>query len=189
MPRTRSEEARQKVLRAAQDVIGDSGVEGFTIEEVAKRSGVAKSTIYRSWENGNTLMFDALDCMIQVFPTPNTGSFEGDLIAFMSSVLPVLSDPKLIQTMLGVVAASASDPEMAAIHSSMMAERMGPIRTIVDLAKGRGELPADLDPDVALDLIEGPFFMRQLIRREPMDDATIRLMADAIGAGLKADRH
>jgi AcrR family transcriptional regulator len=184
MARPRSEEAKQKVLNAAQDVVGDLSVDGFTVEEVAKRSGVAKTTIYRHWPNGNRLMIEALGCMVHTFPTPNTGSLAGDLEAFMGNMLPVVSDPKLMQAMLGVVAAAASDPEIAEIHASMMAEQMGPIVTIIDLAKGRGELPADLDTNIILDVIEGPFFIRKMIRREPIDEATLRQMVTIIVAGL-----
>ena len=184
MVRTRSEEAKQKVLDAAQDVLGDLSVDGFTVEEVAKRSGVAKTTIYRHWPNGNTLMIEALDCMVHTFATPNTGSLAGDLEAFMAHVLPVMSDPKLMQAMLGVVAAALTDPEIAEIHASMMAERMGPIGTIIDLAKGRGELPAHLDASIVLDMIEGPFFMRKMIRREPIDETVLRQMVEIIVAGL-----
>lgn len=187
MARTRSAEARQRVLTAAQDVLGDLSVDGFTVEEVAKRSGVAKTTIYRHWDTGNTLMLDALDCMVQTFPTPDTGSLAGDLEAFMGHVLSVVSDPKLMQTMLGVVAAAASDPEIAEVHRSMMAERTGPIRAIVDGAKERGELPIDLDMDLALDVIEGPFFLRRVIRGEPIDDATVRQMVAIIVAGLTSE--
>jgi AcrR family transcriptional regulator len=184
MARTRSAEAQQKVLSAAQDVLGELSVDGFTVEEVAKRSGVAKTTIYRHWDSGNRLMLDALGCMVQSFPTPDTGSLAGDLEAFMGHVLPVVSDPKLMQTMLGVLAAAASDPEIAEVHQSMMAERMGPIRAIVDMAKDRGELRADLDIDLVLDVIEGPFFMRKMVRREPVDASTIRQMIEITVAGL-----
>ena len=184
MARPRSEAARQKALDAAQAVLGESGVEGFTVEEVAKRSGVAKTTIYRHFPSGNQLMIAALDCMVQTFPTPNTGSLRGDLEAFMRHVLPIVSDPAIIQAMLGVIAAAASDPEIAEIHEAMMAERTGPIVTIIDLAKGRGELPAGLDNGLILDFIEGPFFMRKIIRREPVDEATLQHMVALIAAGL-----
>jgi AcrR family transcriptional regulator len=186
MPRQRSEEARQKALDAAQAVLGESGVDGFTVEEVAKRSGVAKTTIYRHFPSGNQLMISALDCMVQSFPTPNTGSLCGDLTAFMSHVLPIVSDPAISQAMLGVIAAAATDPEIAEIHRAMMAERAGPIVTIIDLAKGRGELPQDLDTDLVLDFIEGPFFMRKMIRRQALDEATIVQMVALITAGLES---
>lgn len=188
MARTRSVEARQKALTAAQDVLGDLSVEGFTVEEVAKRSGVAKTTIYRHWQSGNTLMLDALDCMVHTFPVPDTGSLAGDLEVFMGEVLPVVSDPKLMKTMLGVLAAAVSDPEIAEIHQSMMAERMDPLRTMIEAAKERGELSTDLDTDLVIDVIEGPFFMRKMIRRQPIDESTICQMVDAIVSGLTSQR-
>lgn len=184
MARTLSEEARAKILVAAQTVLGEYGVDGFTVEEVVKRSGVAKTTVYRHFPNGNELMLAGLDCMVQTFPTPNTGSLRGDLEAFMSNVLPMVSDPSFACTVLGVMAAAASDPEIAEVHKAMMAERLGPIATILDLAKGRGELPQDLDMDLALDFIEGPFFMRQMVRQAPMDEATLRQLISLIAAGL-----
>ena len=186
MARPRSAEARQKVLDAAQSVLGDAGVDGFTVEEVAKRSGVAKSTIYRHWPDGNTLMLSALDCMVQSFPTPNTGSLRSDLETFMNHVILAVDDPELTKTMLGVVAAAATDPQIAQIHRAMMAERLGPLVTIIDLAKGRGELPADLDVDLVMDFIEGPFFMRKMIRRESIDESTVRQLVALIAAGLES---
>ncbi len=186
MARPRSEAARQRVLDAAQAVLGETGVDGFTVERVAKRSGVAKSTIYRHFPNGNQLMLSALGCVVQTFPTPNTGSLSGDLEAFMGHVLPIMSDPAIAQAMLGVVAAAATDPEIAEIHRAMMAERLGPIVTILDLAKGRGELPQDLDTGIARDFIEGPFFMRKMIRCEVIDEATLRQLVALITAGLRS---
>ena len=184
MARPRSEEAKQRVLDAAQHLLGEQGVDAFTVEEVAKRSGVAKTTIYRHWPSRDQLMLESLDCLVHTFPTPNTGSLPGDLEAFFVQLLPVVSGPERSQMMLDVIAAAAKDPEIAELHREMMAERLGPLRTIIDLARGRGELPADLDTDLALDLIEGPFFLRKVIRRESIDEATVRRMVAFIVAGL-----
>lgn len=186
MPRSRSEEAKQRVLDAARELLGETGMDGFTVEAVAKRSGVAKTTIYRNWASGDELLLSTLDCMAQTIPTPNTGSLQGDLEAFMGQVLPMASDPAITQAMLGVIAASASDPEFAEIHQTMMSERLGPMRTIIDLAKGRGELPSDADTDLILDFIEGPFFMRKMIRREHIDEDDVRQLVSLITAGLQS---
>ena len=184
MARPRSEEAKQRVLDAAQHLLGEQGVDAFTVEEVAKRSGVAKTTIYRHWPSRDQLMLESLDCLVHTFPTPNTGSLPGDLEAFFVQLSTVVSDPAMSQMMLDVIAAAAKDPEIAELHREMMAERLGPLRTIIDLARGRSELPADLDTDLALDLIEGPFFLRKVIRRESIDEATVRRMVAFIVAGL-----
>ena len=69
MARTPSLEARQKVLVAAQEVVRDAGIDGFTVDEVAHRSGVAKTTIYRHFHNAHHLVVAALDCMITPMAT------------------------------------------------------------------------------------------------------------------------
>lgn len=184
MPPTRSEEAKQKVLDASRELLGETGIDGFTVEAVAKRSGVAKTTIYRHWRTGDQLLMATLDHMVQAIPTPNTGTLQGDLEAFMASALRMVGDPAINKAMLGVIAAASSDPEFAEIHQAMMSERLGPLRTIIDLAKGRGDLPADVDTELILDFIEGPFFMRKMIRHEPIDETAVRQLAALITAGL-----
>lgn len=184
MARPLSEEARQKALTAAAAVIAEHGIEGFTVDAVAKASGVAKTTIYRHWDSGNALLLAAIDCMIVPFPTPNTGSLATDLRSFLEVILPVASDNSMGRAMLGLMAAAASDEELAKLHQAMMRERMTPIVTMLELAVARGEIRPDVDLDLALDFIEGPFFFRKLVKREPLDSDQIDQLVSMIVAGL-----
>ncbi len=186
MPRPLSAKAREKAIIAAQEVIALDGIEGFTVDAVAKRSGVAKTTIYRHFSSGNELLIHAVDCMVQPFSTPNTGSLVGDIDAFMRMVLPILDDHAMRRTMVGVMAASISDPALNRVHQEMMEERMIPIKTILELAQGRGELDPELDLNLALDFVEGPFFFRKLVRQDALDDGQIRVLAEMIAGGLRA---
>ncbi|MFT7601821.1 MAG: AcrR family transcriptional regulator [Acidimicrobiales bacterium] len=186
MARPLSTQAREKALDAAREVIALDGIEGFTVDAVAKRSGVAKTTIYRHFSTGNELLIHAVDCMVHPLPTPNTGSLAGDIDAFMRSVLAILEDDGMRRTILGVISASISDPGLKRVHQEMMGERMTPIKTILELAQGRGELAADLDLDLAIDFIEGPFFFRKLVRQDALDDEQIRVLAKMIVSGLQS---
>jgi AcrR family transcriptional regulator len=181
MARPMSEEARLKARTAALAVIAESGIAGFTVEAVAKRSGVAKTTIYRNWDTGNDLLIDAIDCMVTSFPTPDTGNLAGDLRDFLAEVMPLLDDPAMVRTMLGVMAAAADDPELDRIHQELMAERKAPLFQIIARARRRGEIRNDVSDDLALDLIEGPFMVRILMRRGPHD---LDRLIDVICAGL-----
>ena len=186
MPRPLSTEARDKAIAAAQEVIAIDGLEGFTVDAVAKRSGVAKTTIYRHFSSGNELLVDAIDCMVMPFPTPNTGSLRGDIEAFLEAVVPVIDEHSMRRTMLGIMSAAASDPELARVHQEMMRQRMTPIRTILELAQGRGELQPDVDLDLALDFVEGPFFFRKMVRQQSLTEAEIHQIAELIVGGLLA---
>lgn len=93
MARPHSKAAQAKMLGAAIELVQAAGVRGFNIDEVARRSGVAKTTIYRHFPNPNELLVAALDGAITVPPTPNTGSLRGDLLEFLASVLPIFTNP------------------------------------------------------------------------------------------------
>ena len=82
MARPRSDEARRKALEAARELIVEKGVVNLTIEDVAARSGVAKTTIYRHWPERTALIVDTVNAMFEHLRTPDTGSLRGDLEAF-----------------------------------------------------------------------------------------------------------
>lgn len=185
MARPLSEEARTRALDAASALLEEGGLEGYTVDAVARRSGVAKTTIYRHWDSSNALLMDALGCQIQAFPTPNTGSLLDDLRTFLATVLQVVDDG-LKPLMLGVIHAAATDPELARIHEQMTHERMQPLRTIVQLAQARGEIDEAIDIDMAVSFIEGPVFVRTIIHGTKPDADQLEVLLELTVAGLTA---
>lgn len=183
---SRSENARRKVLHAGVELLHDAGVPAFTVEAVAKRSGVAKTTIYRHWPGGSELLIDTLRSFIEPLPTPNTGCLRDDLRTLYSLIVPTSADEitDAGRMMFGLLHAAADDPDLRSALEDLFRERTGPIRTLLQLAQGRGELPADLDLDLAVDLVEGPFLFRFLIRREPFTQSDFDALLDRVIAGL-----
>ena len=180
MARTPSLEARQKVLVAAQDVVREAGIDGFTVEEVAHRSGVAKTTIYRHFHNAHHLVVEALDCMITPMATPNTGSLREDLLVLFSQHLSQVADTQLRGMVLGLLAASDQDPELHRVLDDMNEQRLTPVRTVLELARARGEIRDDVDLDLAIDLIHGPLFLRTMIRQLPMTPEGLEAIIDLV---------
>lgn len=185
---SRSAEARQKALTAATDLLRVRGIPGFTVEEVAKTSGVAKTTIYRHWPNADHLLAEAVSCQIAPLPTPNTGSLEGDLRAFFSAVVPPESLESLAQMLTGVLYAATYDPAIRAALEEAVSRRTGPIKTIIELAQARGEVPAHVDPERAVDLVEGPFLFAVLTGRLTFQPSEVDELLGLIVAGLTAVR-
>ena len=68
MARPRSDEARRRALEATRDLIVENGVTSLTIEDVAARSGVAKTTIYRHWPERASLIVDAVNDIVTIPP-------------------------------------------------------------------------------------------------------------------------
>jgi len=184
MARTLSLEARSKVLTAAREVLYERGLDGFTIDAVAERSGVAKTTIYRHFSGVHVLLIEALHAMLDPVPTPNTGSLRDDLVELFLRRLPLVANPHLRPIVLGLLSASAHDPDLDRVATTMTAQRTQPIRTVVELAIGRGEIPPDTDVDLAADLIEGPFFVHVFVHRLSLDAGQIEALIDLAVAGL-----
>jgi AcrR family transcriptional regulator len=180
MGRPLSDEARERMLRAALDIVLDVGVHGFTIDEVARRSGVAKTTIYRHFDSRNGLLVAALDGSRSLPPTPDAGSLRADLVEFLTSVQPIFADPAVRGLFLDMLSASARDPELAAMQQGMMARRSGPTRTIYERALARGEIAPHIEYLDAFDIIEGPFILRSLFRPRAMAHIDIEALVDTM---------
>src|SRR3954451_24594291 len=112
MARPRSEEARRKALAAAMDLIIERGVANLSIEEVAQRSGVAKTTIYRHWPERSALVLDTVGSCFEHVGTPDTGSLRGDLEAFFSGMVMADLSGTVGKLMPAIIEAAGRDSEI-----------------------------------------------------------------------------
>jgi AcrR family transcriptional regulator len=78
--------SRERVLTTTFELLGESGVGGFSVDEVARRSGVAKTTIYRHWPSREALVIDACSRITDEQHVPDTGSLEGDVTAILTNI-------------------------------------------------------------------------------------------------------
>jgi AcrR family transcriptional regulator len=184
MARPRSEEARRKALAAAVDVIVDKGVGDLTIEEVALRSGVAKTTIYRHWPERASLIIDTVRSCFEHVSTPDTGSLRGDLEAYFGGMVRADLTGKVGHLMPCLIDAAGRDAEIELLLDRIATERQQPVLAIVERAQARGELPDDLDPRVVVGTIVGPIVFRKLVWRQPLDAAYVAGCLDVAIAGL-----
>jgi AcrR family transcriptional regulator len=183
---SRSEDARRKVLDAGAQLLSSDGVPGFTIEAISKRSGVAKTTIYRHWPDAGLLLVDTLRSTIEQIPTPNTGSLQDDLEQLLARLAPCDDAEADEQTRLlfGVLQRAADDEALRAAFDDLMRERFGPIRTVLELARARGDIDSGLDLELGVDLVIGPLLHRHLMRRQPVDPAVTATIVRHVTAGL-----
>jgi AcrR family transcriptional regulator len=184
MARPRSEEARRKALAAAMDVIVEKGVGDLTIEEVAQRSGVAKTTIYRHWPERASLIVDTVRASFEHVSTPDTGTLRGDLEAYFGGMVRADLSGKVGQLMPCLIDAAGRDAEIELLLDRIAVERQQPILTIVARSQARGELPDDLDPRVVVGTIVGPIVFRKLVWRQPLDAPYVTGCLDVAIAGL-----
>jgi AcrR family transcriptional regulator len=186
MTRPRSEEARSKALAAAKDLIIERGVANLSIEEVAARSGVAKTTIYRHWPERASLIIDTARSTFEHVTTPDTGSLRGDLEAYFGQMVRADLDGRMGKLIPSLIDAAARDPEIEALMDRLSIERQQPLMTMVGRAQERGELPPDLDRDVLVGTVIGPIVFRKVVQRRPVDAAYVAKCLDVILPGLGA---
>jgi AcrR family transcriptional regulator len=186
--RPRSEEADRAILSAATELLAERGLGGMSMEEVAARAGVGKATVYRRWGSRGAL---ALDAFLAEFsrqqPVPDTGTFRGDLLAALRGWIRSVTRTPAGRMLAGLVAEAQRDPALAAAWRARVFE---PLRAdnmvLVQRAIDRGEIPADTDADVVLDLLFGSAYHRLLQGHRPLTDQFARQVTDLIVAGATA---
>src|SRR6266498_2417813 len=167
-PISRGAGARQRVLQAALEVLDDDGLAGFTMEAVARRAGASKATLYRHWPTAGALMIDAMDATFQPFPVPDTGRVDADVAQLLTAFVTLLEHTPFPRLLAAFIDAAERDPALAALHADLTRRRREPLLVVLARARERGQLPGDLDLDVVIDLLTGPFFYRRFIAHRPI---------------------
>ena len=187
MARPRSDEARRKALEATRDLIVENGVTNLTIEDVAARSGVAKTTIYRHWPERASLIVDAVNAMFEHLRTPDTGTLRGDLESFFGAVMRTDLSGNVGQIMPSIIEAAGRDPEMAYLLDRIGGERERVCRTIIERALERGEIReavAGLDLDALVGVTVGPIVFQKIVRRRKLTPEYVEACLDVVVTGL-----
>ncbi|MDW6061819.1 TetR/AcrR family transcriptional regulator [Streptomyces sp. FXJ1.4098] len=187
--RIRSQDAHHAVLAAAIDLVEELGYQAVTIERIAARADVAKSTIYRWWKSKPALVMDAYRTAVeQRMPEPDTGSLAGDLTAFTTALYSVSAHPIRVRTLRGLMAEAQLDPAFAEPFQQWVESRRAVVLTLLTRGMQRGELPATADLDAATDQLFGLFWYRLLVGHKPLEPAQAPDHIDQLLHGLRT-RH
>jgi AcrR family transcriptional regulator len=178
--------SRAAILRATAELLIESGAGGVTIERIAERSRVAKTTIYRHWKTRPQLIFDAFRSLFA--PAPGAlpdGPVREVLTALLWQLVVGVTASGWAPAVPALVDASDREPELRQLIHDFIAARMERSREVLRAAIARGELRQDLDVEVAVDLLIGPIFYRRLVSRDALDRAFVTRLVDEFlrGAG------
>ncbi len=161
--------SKERVLQVTIELLTEVGLGGCSVDEVSRRSGVAKTTIYRHWPTRSELVIDACSRLTTEEHVPDTGSFEGDVLAFLLSIAELLQTARWSSVLPSIVDAAERDPELAALHRRIQLGHAAPLRAIIARAAQRSELPASTDASAMIAALLGPLFYRRWFSREPID--------------------
>ncbi|MFF3390401.1 TetR/AcrR family transcriptional regulator [Streptomyces sp. NPDC002669] len=174
--------AAQAIFDTTLRHLAERGYARLTIESVAQDAGVNKTTIYRWWPSKPALLRAALiHARVLDVDIPDTGSLRGDLIALVEQVIGLLTNGRTEPVARALTSGTGlPDDELAALTRDFFADRFSREQPVFARAGARGELPADADPMLLLDLIAGAVWMRVLLRREPVPPDFARDVVDAV---------
>jgi AcrR family transcriptional regulator len=186
--RPRSREAHKAVLEATLRLMATTSFSNLTLEAIAAESKVAKTTIYRWWPGKDELVTEALQVSLLEIEEPDTGSLRGDLSALLMQTGGIVGKSGLHLARL--MAELAENPPMfRATRDSMIEPRRAVQRAVLQRAIDRGEIRADVDVDLAIELVIGAIQYRALyLGATPAKEDVERLVELAIN-GLGAERE
>jgi AcrR family transcriptional regulator len=186
-PGGRSARVRRSILDATVDTLVVNGYAGLSIDEVATRAGVHKTTIYRRWRDAGTLVVDALlDRQREHVPIPDTGELRRDLLALLDAVTASITSPE--GTALLRAAQESGPPELESLVHRFWHARFALARQIFQHAVDRGEIRRGADHDLLIELAVAPLFFRHLVTREPLSRTFRARLVDAVVDKALAER-
>ncbi|MDQ1730222.1 MAG: hypothetical protein QOK10_381 [Pseudonocardiales bacterium] len=189
--RPRSAKAEQAILAATMELLLEQGLHEMSMDNVAERAGVSKATIYRWWASKELLALDALAtewaATLSKKAARDTGTLRGDLLADFRPWLRLLNGKPFGRVIAGLIAEAQLDPEFARLYRQhFLQPRRDAGREPLLRAIERGEIAANTNIDVTLDLLYGAFYHRLLHGHAALSDRFAQQVVDTVIAGISS---
>lgn len=183
--RPRSPETREKILKAAYEILNEVGFMDLTIEGVAARAEVGKPTIYRRWKNKTALAMDAfLEAVNPELAFPDTGSVKQDFREQMQKLVKLMNSSRG-EVLANVIGCGQADNELIEVYrKNWLTPRREDAKQIFQRGVERGELREGVDAEVAIDALYSPLFYRLLLKHQPLTDEFVDELLDVVMDGL-----
>lgn len=187
--RPRSAQAHQKILQAALELLIEEGYNGMSLEGVAERAGVGKTTIYRRWKSKEELVMDVIRSIHAEVPVIDTGNFREDILTMLRGAT-LVSSPLLRGLLVKTLGEISAHPEILQVFNErLVAPRFERLFQMIERAKARGEIRSDLDNKLIVSLLAGPYFFYvlfgDLAPGPPLSAETAEQLGDAVLRGIR----
>jgi AcrR family transcriptional regulator len=144
------------MLQATLGLLAEVGFDAMSIEAIAARAGVGKTTIYRRYSSKEELVADAIESMREEVLIPDTGNLWSDIDALIENAAQITLSPLGRQTVAMIISSASSNSGFAQIYwTKYLQPRRQGFAVVIERAKARNEVQADLDPGLVFDTISG----------------------------------
>ena len=168
---------RDRVLDAAREILLDEGLDALTHSEVARRTGVARASIYRHWPDRVALVREILS--LARFPvSPASGELRADLIAQLEALRRALVDGPLAPLLAVLLATAPHDPQLRGLKDDLTRQGHGEMAKLLRAAVEGGVLPKSLKYDRAVAQLAGPVYYRTFVLGERLGRAELEVVVD-----------
>ncbi|MBF8187171.1 TetR/AcrR family transcriptional regulator [Nonomuraea sp. K274] len=149
------ERVTEVITAAVLDELADTGYARMSMEAVARRAGVGKAALYRRWPSKEVMVQQIVDTLAgNAVPIPDTGNLREDVSGYVAHAAALRNDLRTTRIIADLSAEAIRNPQLAQSFSAALREpRRAAGTTMLHHAMERGELPADLDTDLALDCL------------------------------------
>lgn len=173
--RRRSQRARNAILDAAAELLGEVGYAKLTMEAIAARARVGKQTIYRWWPSKAAVVFDVFTRITDAEagkPLLDSGDLTADLKTVFRALCDEFNDPTMDRVTRAFTVEIQHDEELAlAVRERLIRPNLRAFRDRLRSAREAGQISTDIDLDLAVEMLNGPFHHRWLLRTGPIDHA------------------
>jgi AcrR family transcriptional regulator len=184
------------ILKATLRLLGEVGYEGLSIEEVARRAGTAKTSVYRRWPTKDALTLVAVQHYVRGLahrsgpePSADAGSLRADLLAHARGLAAVLTRERAA-VFAGLLLAIRSNPALGTmLRQELVDTEIAVVTRIVERAIARGEIAAGKPSPLLMHVLPGVLFTRLFILDRPLDDRFIAELIDDVLVPLIGQRR
>jgi AcrR family transcriptional regulator len=179
---------RSAVIKATLAELADRGYSGLSLDSVAGRADVHKTTVYRRWGTKESLVLEAmLEQAAQTVAVPDTGSLRGDLLELARRSVAIQTSAAGEAVVRAVAGEAPRNREMATANREFWSERLELDRAIVERASVRGEIDTTRASYPVIEALLGPLYFRLLVTGEPVDDGYIEGIVDLVYRACTVD--
>ena len=190
--RPRSQAAEEAVVRAACELMDEMKLKDITAEAIAKRAGVSKATLYKWWPNKTHILVDAVLSRISTtVQIPDTGSTFDDFCLLLRGFVDFHTKTAFGATVTQIFAEGLMDSDILQLYTDRyVMPRREQLKQIWTRGVARGDIRADTDADLVLDMLYGPAIYRYLQKHAPINpDIAVDMVGLAFfGFGIKASK-
>ncbi|WP_245979773.1 TetR/AcrR family transcriptional regulator [Gryllotalpicola protaetiae] len=186
-----ADEVRADVLRTVGELLLAEGLADFTIERVARMSGVSKTTIYKWWPSRGALALDGYFHAVEpALAFPDTDDIRADLTTQLHAFGQLVSETPAGRLLAELIGAAQTDAELAVAYRALYSSERRHLAVVrMQRAQTAGQLRVDVDPQVVVDQLWGAVYHRLLIPDEPITPGFVDALLDNLLDGILTPRY